>query len=71
MGAGGSTQIVTPIVNVRTDNEQLNGTLQLVNESIGALNQQLLDGINAIVTIDGPNGFDRQYKRYQKLNSRV
>lgn len=71
MGAGGSTQIVTPIVNVQTDNEQLNGTLQLVNESIGVLNQQLLDGINATVVIDGPNGLDRQYKRYQKLNNRV
>ena len=71
MGAGGSTQLVTPIVNVKTDNEQLNGTLQQVSESISALNQQLLDGINAIVTIDGPNGLDRQYKRYQKLNNRV
>lgn len=71
MGAGGSTQLVTPIVNVQTDNDQLNGTLQLVNESIGTLNQQLLEGINATVVIDGPNGFDRQYKRYQKLNNRV
>lgn len=71
MGAGGSTQLVTPIVNVQTDNDQLNGTLQLVNESIGALNQQLLEGINATVVIDGPNGLDRQYKRYQKLNNRV
>lgn len=71
MGAGGSTQLVTPIVNVQTDNDQLNGTLQLVNESISALNQQLLEGINATVVIDGPNGLDRQYKRYQKLNNRV
>ncbi len=71
MGAGGSTQLVTPIVNVQTDNDQLNGTLQLVNESIGTLNQQLLEGINATVVIDGPNGFDRQYKRYLKLNNRV
>ena len=71
MGAGGSTQLVTPIVNVQTDNDQLNGTLQLVSESIGALNQQLLEGINATVVIDGPNGLDRQYKRYQKLNNRV
>lgn len=71
MGAGGSTQLVTPIVNVQTDNDQLNGTLQLVNESIGTLNQQLFEGINATVVIDGPNGLDRQYKRYQKLNNRV
>lgn len=71
MGAGGSTQLVTPIVNVQTDNDQLNGTLQLVNESIGTLNQQLLEGINATVVIDGPNGLDRQYKRYLKLNNRV
>ena len=64
-------QLVTPIVNVQTDNDQLNGTLQLVNESIGTLNQQLLEGINATVVIDGPNGLDRQYKRYLKLNNRV
>ena len=71
VGAGGAAQIVTPIVNVQTDNEQLNGTLQLVNESIGALNQQLLDGIHADVYIDGPQGLHRQYSRFLKLNDRV
>ncbi len=71
MGAGGSAQVVAPIVNVKTDNEQLNGTLQLVNESIGALNQQLLDGIHADVYIDGPQGLHRQYSRFLKLNERV
>lgn len=71
MGAGGAAQIVTPIVNVQTDNEQLNGTLQLVNESIGALNQQLLDGIHADVVIDGPQGLHKQYGRFLKLNDRV
>lgn len=71
MGAGSAAQIVTPIVNVQTDNEQLNGTLQLVNESIGALNQQLLDGIHADVYIDGPQGLHRQYSKFLKLIDRV
>lgn len=71
MGAGSAAQIVTPIVNVQTDNEQLNGTLQLVNESIGALNQQLLDGIHADVYIDGPQGLHRQYSKFLKMIDRV
>lgn len=71
IGTGGSAQIVTPIVNVQTDNEQLNNTLSQVNESIYMLNQQLLDGINATVAIDGPKGLHKQYTNYLKLINRV
>ena len=70
LGAG-NTAVVTPIVNVQTDNEQLNGTLTKVNDAIEMLNQQLLDGINANVSIDGPQGLHKQYSRYLKLNNRV
>lgn len=66
-----ATQVVAPIVNVQTDNEELSGTLHQVNESIESLNRQLLEGINATVAIDGPNGLHRQYSRYLKLNNRV
>lgn len=71
IGTGGSAQIVTPIVNVQTNNEQLNNTLSQVNESIDMLNQQLLDGINATVAIDGPKGLHKQYTNYLKLINRV
>ena len=66
-----NASVVAPIVNVQTDNEQLNGTLTKVNDAIGMLNQQLLDGINASVVIDGPQGLHKQYSRYLKLSNRV
>ena len=71
IGTGGSAQIVNPIVNVQANNEQLNNTLSQVNESIDMLNQQLLDGINATVAIDGPKGLHKQYTNYLKLINRV
>ena len=69
MGTGGA-QVVTPIVNVKTENEQLNGTLAQVNETIGILYQQIANGINATVAIDGPQGLHKQYSRFLKLNNR-
>lgn len=69
MGTGGA-QLVAPIVNVKTDNEELNGTLAHVNETIGILYQQIANGINATVAIDGPQGLHKQYSRFLKLNSR-
>ena len=69
MGTGGA-QVVTPIVNVKTENEQLNGTLAQVNETIGILYQQIASGINATVAIDGPQGLHKQYSRFLKLNNR-
>ena len=72
MGTGGATQVVAPVVNVQApDNEQLNSTLEQVNDAVGQLNQQLLDGINAVVAIDGPQGLHRQYTRFLKMNDRV
>ena len=51
-------------------------TLQLINtttdaqtETLRRLNEQLDRGIEAIVVIDGPNGFDRQYKEFKRLNN--
>ena len=47
MGAGGSAQVIAPIVNVQTDNEELRDTIDGMNESIGNLNRQLEKGIPA------------------------
>ena len=70
MGFSGTAQVVAPIVNVKTDNEELIGTLAQVNETIGILYQQVANGINATVAIDGPQGLHKQYSRFLKLNNR-
>lgn len=51
-------------------------TLQIINtatdrqtDTLERLNAQLDRGITATVVIDGPNGLDHQYKRYQQLNN--
>lgn len=51
-------------------------TLQIINtatdrqtDTLERLTAQLDRGITATVTIDGPNGLDRQYRRYQQLNN--
>lgn len=67
----GTSAVVAPVINVQTDNEQLNGALAIVSEGISNLNQILIQGIEATVAIDGPNGLDRQYTRYQKMKNRV
>lgn len=50
-------------------------TLQIINtatdrqtDTLDRLTAQLEQGIQATVVIDGPNGLDRQYKRFQQLN---
>lgn len=68
---GPAAQVVAPIVNIQNDNAELDGTLKKVDETIGNLSQQIADGINATVAIDGPNGFHRQYNRFLKMNKRV
>ena len=39
--------------------------------AIERLNENIEKGINAVVVIDGPDGFDRQYSKYKKLKSRI
>lgn len=68
---GSGANVVAPIVNVQTDNEELNKTLSNVNDSIAMLNMQLVEGINATVAIDGPKGLHRQYTNYKKMIERV
>ncbi len=57
------TAAATPslqIINTTTDRQ---------TETLDRLTEQLERGITATVTLDGPNGLDRQYRRYQKLNN--
>ena len=67
MGAGGSSQIITPIVNVQTDNGELRDTMEKVCETQDRLASQLEQGIG----IDFPmDSFDQSYKHYKKIRER-
>lgn len=47
----------------------INTTTDRQTETLDRLTEQLDRGITATVTLDGPNGLDRQYKRYKRLNN--
>ena len=67
MGAGGTTQMITPIVNVQTDNGELKDTMEKVCETQDRLATQLEQGIG----IDFPmDSFDQSYKHYKKIRER-
>ena len=63
----GQTAVVAPVVNVNTDNEAVNATLNQLSATIADLQQQLANGIEAYSVIDGPNGSYRKTKEYEKL----
>lgn len=70
MGAGGSTQVVTPIVNVQTDNEELREAVTANREATEMLVQKLDEGIESYTVMDGPNGLYHTLKRYERLISK-
>ena len=62
LGQGGS--VVAPIVNVNNDNEEMRNTLNEVNETMINLNENVKDGIPAIISMED---LDRKYKKFKKL----
>ena len=67
LGQGG-TAVVTPVVNVNSDNEELRGSLDRSSE----VNEELLTiirekGIQVVFPLDR---FDKEYKYFTKLNER-
>ncbi len=70
MGAAGTTQMITPIVNVNTDNEELRDAVDGQREATQLLVQRLDDGIQAFAVIDGPNGLYQALKRFERLISK-
>lgn len=67
MGAGGTAQVVAPIVNVKTDNKELRETMEASREATEKLVRKLDEGIEAYSVIDGPNGSYQGFKRYERL----
>lgn len=65
MGAGTSSQIVNPIVNVQTDNGELRDTLERSNDA----SERLLDALEDGIRLDFDE-FDRKYRHHQKLKER-
>lgn len=65
--ANGATVVSAPTVNVSTDNSQLQAQLDNMAATINNLTLLMAGGINAKVYIDGSDGLDAQYKRYQRL----
>ena len=68
MGAGGSAQVVTPIVNVQNDTKELQHELSQSRE----VNSELLTIIKTHgIHVDFPmDSFDKSHKHYLKLNER-
>lgn len=65
--APGNTAVITPVVNVQTDNEELQQTLGDTRDAIDRLTVVLEDGIGVDIPIDGENGLYRRMKRYENL----
>ena len=68
MGAAGTTQMITPIVNVNNNNPELLDTLERVNANQDRLATKLEEGIDVLFDMDE---FDRRHKYHQKMKDRV
>lgn len=66
MGAGGS-QIVTPIVNVQTDNEELRDAVEAHREATDRLLDRLQYPIDAQVVLTGPEGLNAKQELLNRM----
>ena len=62
----GTTQQAPPVVNVQTDNRQLEGTLNKVTDAVSELSRQIEDGIETNISIQE---LEKKRKTYNKLIS--
>ena len=63
MGSAAAT-VVTPIVNVQTNNDDIRDTMNRMQETTERLNDRLDEGIDIVFPMDR---FDRNYRHYNKL----
>lgn len=68
---GGNNTVVTPIVNVTTDNEELRQMMDNLSQSVERLNQYLDKPLPAIVAIDGPDGVAKNLDEFNKMKGNV
>lgn len=66
---GGATVVSAPVVNVNTDNSEVNRTISALNDVVGRLNQQLSAGIRASVSIDGNDGVKHNLDLFNRLQN--
>ncbi|MCD8285882.1 MAG: phage tail tape measure protein [Clostridia bacterium] len=71
LGQNNTTVVSAPTVNVMTDNEELNGALTQLNQSMQQLNLVLGGNIRAVVSIDGDDGVAKNLERYNRMKNRV
>lgn len=67
LGAGASSAVVAPIVNVSNDNAEVRQSLDGVNSAVSRLNENIERGIKADVSIAGRDGIDRKLKEYHRM----
>lgn len=64
---GERSQVVAPVVNVNTDNPELQVTMEQARDVIGRLSVILEAGIHASVSIDGEDGVKKNLDKYNAL----
>lgn len=65
--AGGNGAVVAPVVNVNTDNEEMRGSIDRMNDTIDELNDRLDDGINLLFDMDD---FEKKWNHHNKTKNR-
>lgn len=71
LNTGGNAIVSAPVVNVTTDNETLNATINSLHDVLGRLNVILSNGrIKASVSIDGEDGVAYNLDKYNKMKGR-
>lgn len=70
MGGQAAAQVVAPIVNVQSDNGELQAGLENLGEVVDTLRKRLDDGIEAYTVMDGPNGLYKSLRKYERLISK-
>ena len=66
-GGGGASQVVAPIVNVQTDNEELREAVDAHREATEMLLARLAEPIDARVVLTGPDGLNEQQARLNRM----
>lgn len=67
LGNGGT--MVTPIVNVNAENEEMRQSVESLKEAADGLRESVAEPLPCYVVMDGPNGLFSQLKHYEKLKN--